>query len=80
MVHIYLLSFKHHLSLLESAIKQFVKPLVKQDAQTGNCSGCSTVREFRTATTAATFLPHVHKSNGKLSASTQTSFREHLTA
>lgn len=77
-VHVYLLSFKHHLSLSESTIKRYVKPLVKQDVQTGNCSGCSTVREFRTTTTAATFLPHLHKGNGKHSASTQTSFREHL--
>lgn len=64
------LSFKHYLSLSESTIKLYVKPLVKQDVQTGNCSGCSTVREFRTTTAAATFLPHVHKTNGKESAST----------
>lgn len=62
------LSFKHYLSLSESTIKLYVKPLVKQDVQTGNCSGCSTVREFRTTTAAATFLPHFHKDNGKESA------------
>lgn len=64
------LSFKHYLSLSESTIKLYVKPLVKQDVQTGNCSGCSTVREFRTTTAAATFLPHFHKDNGKESAPT----------